>query len=130
LPGARADDEHKIEKIDKIEVTGHCLVRCQPHRSRPWFGALQLRYFGPRPLNEDNSQRSGSTTLAYLRAGYRLDRNWKLTFDVFNLFDRKASDIDYFYASRLKGEPAEGVNDIHFHPVEPRSLRISVSGYF
>jgi hypothetical protein len=31
----------------------------------PWFGQLQLRYFGPRPLVEDNSQRSASTTLAY-----------------------------------------------------------------
>jgi outer membrane receptor protein involved in Fe transport len=96
----------------------------------PWFGAVQLRYFGPRPLIEDNSQRSGSTTLAYLRAGYKLARNWKVAVDVFNLFDRKASDIDYFYASRLKGEPAAGVNDIHFHPVEPRSFRISLSSHF
>jgi outer membrane receptor protein involved in Fe transport len=95
----------------------------------PWFGALQLRYFG-RPLIEDNSHRSESTTLAYLRAGYKFNRNWKVALDVFNLFDRKASDIDYFYASRLKGEPAEGVNDLHFHPVEPRSFRVSLSSHF
>ena len=31
---------------------------------------------------------------------------------VFNLFDRKASDIDYFYPSRLPDEPKEGVDDI------------------
>jgi len=96
----------------------------------PWFGAFQLRYFGPRPLIEDNSQRSASTTLAYLRAGYKIDRDWKVALDVFNLFDRKASDVDYFYASRLKGEPVEGVNDIHFHPVEARSFRVSLTGYF
>lgn len=49
---------------------------------------------------------------------------------MFNLFDRKASDIDYFYASRLKGEPAEGVNDLHFHPVEPRSFHVTLSSHF
>ena len=50
--------------------------------------------------------------------------------DVFNLFDRKASDIDYAYASRLKGEAAGGVDDIHFHPVEPRSLRVTLATSF
>ena len=54
----------------------------------------------------------------------------KLTLDVFNLFDRRASDIDYHYASRLPGEPAEGVEDRHFHPVEPRSLRLTLSAGF
>ena len=96
----------------------------------PWFGQFQLRYFGPRPLIEDNSQRSRATTLAYLRVGYKVNKNLKLALDVFNLFDRKASDIDYYYDSRLKGEPAEGVNDIHFHPVEPRSLRLSLIASF
>ena len=38
----------------------------------------------------------------------------------------KASDIDYFYTSRLPGEPAEGVDDIHFHPVLPRTARLNL----
>jgi outer membrane receptor protein involved in Fe transport len=96
----------------------------------PWFGQFQVRYFGPRPLIEDNSQRSKATTLAYLRVGYKVTQNVKVALDVFNLFDRKGSDIDYYYASRLRGEPAEGVNDIHFHPVEPRSLRLSLTANF
>ncbi len=96
----------------------------------PWSGHLGLRYFGPRPLIEDNSQRSKATTLVYARAGYKLTKDTRLALDVFNLFDRKASDIDYYYASRLKGEPAEGVNDIHFHPTEPRSLRLTLSTNF
>jgi len=96
----------------------------------PWFGQFQLRYFGPRPLIEDNSRRSGSTTLAYARIGYKLNQNWKVALDVFNLFDRKASDIDYFYASRLRGEPSEGIEDRHFHPVEPRSARLTLTGHF
>jgi TonB dependent receptor/TonB-dependent Receptor Plug Domain len=96
----------------------------------PWFGQFQVRYFGPRPLIEDNSQRSKATTLAYLRVGYQFNRNLKAALDVFNLFGRKGSDIDYYYASRLRGEPAEGVKDIHFHPVEPRSLRLSFTANF
>jgi outer membrane receptor protein involved in Fe transport len=95
-----------------------------------WSGAFQLRYFGPRPLVEDNRRRSQSTALAYLRAGYRLDRNWKVELDVFNVFDRQASDIDYFYASRLPGEPADGVDDYHSHPVQPRSLRLTLRANF
>ena len=96
----------------------------------PWFGQFQFRYFGPRPLIEDDSQRSKATTLAYLRAGYKFTEQTKVMVDVFNLFDRKASDIDYYYPSRLKGEPADGVNDIHFHPVEPRSFRVTLSTSF
>ena len=96
----------------------------------PWFGQFQYRFFGPRPLIEDNSQRSKATSLAYLRAGYHFTHDTKLTLDIYNLFDRKASDIDYYYASRLPGEPASGVNDIHFHPVEPRSVRLTLSTSF
>lgn len=62
--------------------------------------------------------------------GYKLTNNVKLALDVFNLFDRQGSDIDYYYASRLKGEPAGGVDDIHFHPVEPRSVRLTLVANF
>lgn len=96
----------------------------------PWSGAFQLRYFGPRPLIEDNSVRSASTTLAYARLGYQLNRKTRISLDVFNLFDKQASDIDYYYASRLPGEAVDGVNDRHFHPVEPRSVRLSVAYAF
>ena len=96
----------------------------------PWSGALQLRYFGPRPLIEDNSVRSASTTLAYARLAYQLDRRTRLSLDVFNLLNKRASDIDYDYASRLPGEAADGVNDRHFHPVEPRSARLTLSYAF
>ena len=95
-----------------------------------WSGQFQVRYFGPRALDENNTHRSKATTLAYLRTGYRVNKNLKLALDVFNLFDRSGSDIDYYYASRLKGEPAGGVEDIHFHPVEPRSFRLTLIASF
>jgi outer membrane receptor protein involved in Fe transport len=96
----------------------------------PWSGAFQMRYFGPRPLIEDNSQRSATTAIAYARIGYKINRRWAVSLDAFNLLDRKASDVDYYYASRLPGEPAEGVNDIHYHPVEPRTYRLTLKTTF
>lgn len=96
----------------------------------PWFGHFQWRYFGPRALTEDNSQRSKGTLLASARVGYQLNAQTKLALDVFNLFGRRASDIDYFYTSRLAGEAAEGVAGVHSHPVEPRAFRLTLNTAF
>lgn len=95
-----------------------------------WSGGLQWRYFGPRPLVEDNSVRSKASNLVNAEIGCRVARNWRIKVDVFNLFDRQDSDIDYFYASRLPGEPEGGVDDIHFHPVEPFTLRVGLVAAF
>jgi len=91
----------------------------------PWSGGLRLRYFGPRPLIEDNSVRSASTILANAQVAYALSKDVKLGLTVLNLFDRKASDIDYYYASQLRSEGAS-VNDVHTHPAEPRTIRLSL----
>lgn len=90
------------------------------------IGSVRLRYFGPRPLIEDNSVRSKATSLANLEAGYKFSKNAKLVLDVFNLFNANDSDIDYFYASRLPGEPLSGIDDIHFHPTLPRTARLNL----
>jgi outer membrane receptor protein involved in Fe transport len=95
-----------------------------------WFGGARLRYFGPRPLIEDNSARSPVAALVNARIGYRFDNGIKVQLDALNLFNSAASQIDYFYTSRLPGEPAAGVADRHFHPAEPRSLRLTVAGQF
>jgi TonB dependent receptor/TonB-dependent Receptor Plug Domain len=97
---------------------------------RGFFGSLRWRYFGPRPLIEDSSVSSHSTSLYYLDLGYNFPHNVRLTLEVFNLFNAKVSDIDYYYTSRLPGEPAAGVNDIHFHPSESRALRLAASYRF
>jgi len=94
-----------------------------------WFGSVRWRYFGPRPLVEDNSVRSRSTSLVNARAGYALTKRTRVSLDVYNLFDRKDNDIDYFYESRLQGEPA-AVTDVHFHPVERRSFRLTLATMF
>ncbi|HEY4492290.1 MAG TPA: TonB-dependent receptor, partial [Acidobacteriota bacterium] len=91
---------------------------------------LQLRYFGPRPLIEDNSVRAKSSTLVNLAIGYKLNRKWNGFLDIFNVLNSESSDIDYYYLSRLPGEPLEGAADIHTHPVEPLSFRFSVTRNF
>jgi hypothetical protein len=93
-------------------------------------GELRYRYFGPRPLIEDDSIRSAPSHLVNARIGYRITPRFRLDLDVFNILNSQASDIDYFYASRLAGEPAGGVEDVHFHPVEKRAFRLGVSTSF
>lgn len=90
-----------------------------------WFAGLRLRHFGARPLIEDNSVRSASSTLVNLETGVRFTRQIEVALSVLNLFDRDVSDIDYFYASQLASEPAP-VDDIHIHPAEPRTLRLAL----
>lgn len=91
------------------------------------FGSFRLRYFGERPLIEDASVKSEPSTVANIRLGYRLN---ELTFklDVLNVFDSNDHDIDYFYPSRLANEDSgEGMDDIHYHVLEPRTVRVSMS---
>lgn len=96
----------------------------------PWFGALQLRYFGPRPLIEDDSVRSKSTNTINARVGYKFSPKLRLAVEVYNLANRRDSAIDYAYTSRLPGEAAEGRFDVHFHPIESRSVRANLVANF
>ena len=88
------------------------------------YAGLRWRYFGSRALVENNSVRSKPTSLVNLQGGYQLSKHLRATADVFNLFDAQHSDIEYYFASRLPGEPLEGVEDIHLHPVIPRTVRV------
>jgi len=90
------------------------------------FGSLRIRYFGPRPLVEDNSVRSKATTLLNLEGGYQVTANLRANLELFNLANARVSDIDYYFASRLPGEPLGGVYDIHMHPAVPRTVRLSL----
>ena len=94
--------------------------------ARNAFGSLRLRYFGPRPLIEDDSVRSKATSLVNAQIGYKFTKAVRVALDVFNLFDAKDSDIDYYYASRLPGEPPGGIDDVHFHATLPRTARVNL----
>ena len=99
------------------------------NRETGWFGGARLRYFGPAPLLEDNSVRSSSTLVVNIEGGYHFSSSLRGVITVFNVLDRRDNDIAYYYASQLKGEAAP-VNDIHFHPVEPRTVRAALTMRF
>jgi hypothetical protein len=44
---------------------------------------------------------------------------------VLNLLDRKVNDIEYYYTSRLRNE-VDPVDDVHLHPAEPRTVRLTL----
>jgi hypothetical protein len=90
-------------------------------------GSLRWRYFGPRALVEDNSQRSQGTSLFELEGGYQLAKHVRLTAAVFNLLNSTVSDVDYYFATRLPGEPPSGVTDIMTHPSLSRSARVTLA---
>ena len=89
----------------------------------PWHGSLQLRYFGPRPLTEDNAVRSEGTATLNGKLGYRISRDTQLELSGFNLLDSKQSAIDYYNSSYT----FNGVSTLAgrvFHPIEARHFRL------
>lgn len=95
-----------------------------------FFGGPRLRFFGPRTLTEDGTRSSSATLLLSAMLGYEVDKSLSFQAEVFNLLDRKDDGITYFYTSRLPRESAAGVDDFHFHPVEPLSFRLGFTLQF
>lgn len=86
-----------------------------------WTASIRVRHFGDAALTADEVVQKGSSTLVNLGVSYARP-SWEIGVDVLNLFDRGDDDIAYFFESRLPGEAA-GVEDIHFHPANPRTVR-------
>ena len=94
-----------------------------------WRSDLRVRYFGKRTLDSFKERQSDTFTVVNASLVYEVDQ-WQGSLSVLNLLDSNDHDIDYWYASRLPGEPEEGVEDLHYHPIEPRTLRASMSYRF
>ena len=90
--------------------------------------SLRVRHFSDAALTEDESvQKDGSTLL---HAGISYDfNNWEIGIDALNLLYEKDDDIAYFFESQLAGETS-GVEDIHFHPSNPRHIRLKLKYRF
>jgi outer membrane receptor protein involved in Fe transport len=112
---------NSVDKVASVALTARPLGA--------WSASLQWRYLGSGPLLEDNSVRSHSSLTTNLRISRTLWQGAELTLDVFNLFDRRVNDIEYFYESRLKTEAAP-VADRHVHPAEPRAVRLTLRAAF
>ena len=104
-----------------------------------WYGAARVRHFGERPLIEDGSVESDSTTVVNTMLGHRWGaaEQWDARAELLNVFDSDDDDITYFYESRLRVpfsptgtlEPT-GVEDVHFRRIEPRTVRLTLTYNF
>ena len=121
--GSPAGGDRIANSIDTVVAGGAAL-----DFQSGWFGGLRARYFGPRPLVEDGGVSAPSSLTFNARLGRRFG-DWELALDVLNLLDRDNYDISYYYESQLPGEAAP-VGDIHFHPAEPRTFRLSATRHF
>ena len=90
--------------------------------SNGWTASIRVRHFGDAALTEDNSVQKRASTLMNLGVSYSRP-GWEVGMDVLNMFDRDDDDIAYFFESQLPGEPG-AVEDIHFHPANPRAIRV------
>ncbi|MEQ8289341.1 MAG: TonB-dependent receptor [Gammaproteobacteria bacterium] len=94
-----------------------------------WSTTLRLRHFSERTLDSFNRVQSKPLTVINMGIDY-MHKQWQLGLDILNLFDSEDHDIDYFYTSRLQGETISGVEENHFHPIEPRTIRFQVKYLF
>lgn len=108
---------NSVDQVASVAVTARDLG--------PWSASMQWRYLSSGALVEDNCVRSNPSLTTNLPISRKLQPGSELTLDVFNLFDRKVNDIEYFYESQLPGE-AVPVADRHVHPAEPRTLRLTL----
>lgn len=101
----------------------------------PWSGSLQWRRLGTYSLTDGPKIPQGggysewNVDVSYAITAGRW-QGWKGQVGVFNLFNSHAMAADYYYTSRLPGEPAGGVAGFQSHPLEPRSARFTLSKTF
>jgi len=103
-----------------------------------WFGRINYRYFGARPLTEDGAMKSPAAGTVNARVGYRFDNGWKFQIDAFNILNSRSDTIDYQanvfgrqdYAlfPSYTGGSGLGIADRTFKPVDPPAVRVTLSG--
>ncbi|MHB8477439.1 MAG: TonB-dependent receptor [Steroidobacteraceae bacterium] len=95
-----------------------------------WSGGLQLRYLGAYPLSPDDAVQGSGYHEWNGDVRYVFGSGWKAAVGVFNLLNTKANAMEYWYVDRLPGEPAAGTSDVHVHPLEPLSIRVTLAKSF
>ena len=96
----------------------------------PWSGSLALRYLGAYPLSSDDAVQGSGYHEWNADIRYAFGGGWGAALSVYNILDTKANAMEYWYVDRLPGEPAAGVADVHIHPLEPSTVRFTVSKKF
>jgi len=80
----------------------------------------------PRPLIEDNSQRSQSSGFSPRAPPIRSTRRPAVNFDVFNLFQPQVERHRVLLSVAAVSDLCTRRKTIHFHPAEPRTARLAL----
>ena len=85
-----------------------------------------MRFVGPRYADEQRQQTARGYTIVDIGGRYRFNLPGGRYLDAFlsieNLFNVDWREAQFFFTSRLRGEPADGVPDIHYTPGNPRTF--------
>lgn len=96
----------------------------------PWSGGLEYRYLGAFPLSSDDIVQGSGYGEWNGDVRYAFANGWAGGLGLYNILNVRANAAEFRYIDRLPGEPAAGVADLHVHPLEPRSVRITLSKGF
>jgi outer membrane receptor protein involved in Fe transport len=120
----------------------------------PWSGGIEYRYLGGYPVSSGPCVNSaavndfpGATSCANaptapglikgkgygelnIDAKYAFGTGWRFSLGLYNALDTHANAAEFWYVDRLPGEPAGGVAGLHIHPLEPRTVRFTLSKTF
>jgi len=95
-----------------------------------WSGSLALRYLGAYPLSSDDAVQGSGYHEWNADVRYAFGDGWGAAVSLYNILDTKANAMEYWYVDRLATEPAAGVADVHIHPLEPTTIRFTLSKKF
>jgi outer membrane cobalamin receptor len=97
----------------------------------PWglASSFEMRYLGDRPADPDRTATAQGYTLFNWITRYRY-KAFEAFLSIENLTNTEWREAQFFFTSRLPGEPAAGVSDIHFTPGNPRSFLGGVAFHF
>ena len=91
--------------------------------------SLEARYLGDRWADEGRHQTARGYTLLSSTTRYRY-KDFEAFLSVENLTNTEWREAQFYFTSRLAGEPAQGVNDIHYTPGAPRSFLGGIAWHF
>jgi outer membrane receptor protein involved in Fe transport len=95
-----------------------------------WSGSLGYRYLSAYPLSPDNAVQGHGYGEWSGDAHYVLGHGWSAGIGIYNITDKKADAAEFWYTDRLRGEPAAGIADVHVHPLEGRTARLTIAKSF
>jgi outer membrane receptor protein involved in Fe transport len=96
----------------------------------PWSGGLEYRYLGSEPLTPDNTVRGAGYGEWNADVRYSTAGGWNLGLGLYNILNQHADAAEFWYIDRLRGEVAQGVADLHTHPLEPFTVRLTIGKTF